>query len=206
MKRLSLLWGAVILLSGCTASSQTHLNYMTNKGLDTQIPEHFQHCHGYGCKLITDIDFKQADWAPIENVFKPLPKTPEQEREAIKQAIAIFEYRVGQIAGTDADIGGTFKKLGNNQLDCVDESTNTTVYLSLLQQKGLLRHHQIESPSVRLPIIDSGRWPHQTAVITELETSKFFAVDSWFYNNGHPPEIIPLRDWKEGKTPPRPEK
>lgn len=201
MKRLYTLLGALLLLSGCAASSETHLHYLSNKGLDTQLPEVFQHCHGYGCKFKTPIRFTQADWAPIENIFTPLPANAAQEKAAIKQAIAVFETRVGQLAGTQNDRAGTFRKIGDKQLDCVDESTNTTIYLSLLQQKGLLRHHQIEGPSVRMPIIDSGRWPHQSAVITELETSKFFVVDSWFHDNGRPPEIVPLQTWKEGFRP-----
>ncbi len=203
MRSLPLLWSAVFLLSSCAASSETHLHYLTNKGLDTQLPEHFQHCHGYGCKFKTPVEFNQYDWGPIENIFYPRPKSAEAERDAIKQAIAVFETRVGQMAGTSNDRAGTFKKIGDKQLDCVDESTNTTIYLSLLLQKGLLRFHQIEGPSMKLPLIDSGRWPHQTAVISELETSKFFAVDSWFHDNGRPPEIIPLQKWKEGWKPKR---
>jgi hypothetical protein len=89
----------------------------------------------------------------------------------------------------------------DNQHDCVDESLNTTIYLTLLEQKGLLRHHNVEDPTVRLPIIHSGRWPHQTAVISEIETSKFYAVDSWFHDNGAKAEIVPLRKWKDGWKP-----
>lgn len=133
-------------------------------------------------------------------LYAPL-QSPEAERERIKTAIGLFEQKVGAKTGTSVDIHGTFFKTGKYQLDCVDESTNTTVYLSLLQQKGLIRFHRVEGPSVRLPLIHAGRWPHQTAVITELNTSEFFAVDSWFHDNGAPAEIISLKEWKEGWKP-----
>ena len=201
MKRSLFIWAGLLALSACASSSETYKYYLTNKGLETQLPESFQHCHGYGCKHVSRIAFTQVDWAPIEAVFTPLPPNPESEREAIKKAIAIFEQRVGEKAGTHSDRAGTFKKVGQYQHDCVDESTNTTVYLSLLQQKGLMAFHRIEGPSVRLPFIDSGRWPHQSAVISELHTSHFYAVDSWFHDNGKPAEIIRLKAWKDGWKP-----
>lgn len=201
MKRSFLLWAAVLALSACASSAETYKYYLSNKGLETQLPESFQHCHGYGCKYITRIQFTQQDWAPIEAVFSPLPQDPQSEREAIKKAIALFEQRAGEKAGTAHDRAGTFKKIGKHQHDCVDESTNTTIYLSLLKQKGLIAFHRIEGPSVRLPFIDSGRWPHQSAVISEVQTSHFYAVDSWFHDNGHKAEIIRLKEWKDGWKP-----
>lgn len=145
-------------------------------------------------------DSPKANGAKSKPSLRPL-QSPEAERERIKTAIGLFEQKVGAKTGTSVDIHGTFFKTGKYQLDCVDESTNTTVYLSLLQQKGLIRFHRVEGPSVRLPLIHAGRWPHQTAVITELNTSEFFAVDSWFHDNGAPAEIISLKEWKEGWKP-----
>ncbi len=199
--RLLTLLIIIIFFSSCAISPKTYEQYLDKEGLDAQLPNNFQHCHGYGCKFKTIIQFTQKDWEPIESIFTPLPQTATQERDAIKQAIAIFENRVGQIAGTEFDIAGTFKKTGKYQLDCVDESTNTTIYLSLLQKKQLLQLHQIEAPHVRIPIIHSGRWPHQSAVINEKGTDHYFVVDSWFHNNGIAPEIISLKEWKQGWEP-----
>ena len=42
---------------------------------------------------------------------------------------------------------------------------------------------------------------HQTAIIVERETSQRFAIDSWFHDNGHDAETIPLADWLYGWHP-----
>jgi len=193
---------ALLTMTGCASPQASHIQYLQNKGVNTQqSAQSFQHCHGYGCKFIADVNLNESDWQDIGKSFTPKPQTPERERDAIKQAIALFEQKVGAQTGTDIDQQGTFKKMGSHQLDCVDESTNTTVYLSLLEQQGLLRFHKTEAPTARLPIIHAGRWPHQSAVISEIQTSAFFVVDSWFHDNGRPPEIVTLKQWKEGWKP-----
>ncbi len=194
---------ALLSLSACTTTPATYKYYLDGKGLDEQRLYNFQHCHGYGCKFITGIEFSEQDWQDISALFTPTPQTPQAERARLKPAIAIFERKTGIQAGTSGDKWGTFRKIGDKQHDCVDESTNTTIYLSLLEQRGLLKHHKIEPPSVRLPLIHAGHWPHQTAVISEIQTSKFFAIDSWFHDNGALPEIVPLKQWKEGWKPNR---
>ena len=70
-----------------------------------------------------------------------------------------------------------------------------------MQQKGLLKFHTVQSPTVRLPIIHAGRWPHQTAVISQNKNGQFYAVDSWFQDNGSPAEIVRLETWKDGWKP-----
>lgn len=196
----------LIILAGCASQPPpSYRYYLDQKGLGPQTPESFQHCHGYGCQYIAEVTFSQQDWAEIKRIFSANQSTPEIERETIKAAIALFEQKVGAQTGTDVDYRGTFRKTGRYQLDCVDESTNTTIYLSLLQQKGLLKHHRVESPTARFPIIHAGRWPHQTAVISELKTGQSYVVDSWFHNNGAPPEIVSLKQWKEGWKPKAPD-
>ena len=171
------------------------------QGLQSPVPHSFQHCHGHGCRFKTDITFTTQDWSDIDALFSPSPANAVAERQIIKHAIALFEQRVGQRAGTAKDKPGTTKMIQRHQLDCVDESTNTTVYLILLKQKGLLRMHEIAAPDVRLPIFHSGFWPHQSAVITDRNSGQAYVVDSWFHANGVAPEIIPLDTWKDGWNP-----
>lgn len=198
-----LLIAVSLFLAACSSTQgNSYQNYFDQKGLGIQTPEAFQNCRGYGCKFIDDISLPQSDWNEITRAYGR-PKTPEAERESIKRTVALFEQKVGAINGTAEDHWGTFRKLGDKQQDCVDESTNTTVYLTLLAQKGLLKFHTVEPPTARFPLIHAGRWPHQTAVISQNDTSEFFVVDSWFHNNGVPPEIVPLKQWKEGWKPDR---
>jgi hypothetical protein len=67
------------------------------------------------------------------------------------------------------------------QEDCVDESTNTTSYLVVLQTNGLLRYHTVEGPLGEDNMLYGtliGRpvkyWPHYTAIIRETKTSQRF--------------------------------
>jgi hypothetical protein len=86
------------------------------------------------------------------------------------------------------------------QQDCIDESVNTSLYLTLLESVGLMRFHTEEDRATRGHFILG--YPHTTAVIREIKSGNLYAVDSWFYDNGMPPVIIPIETWKDGWEPP----
>ncbi len=201
MMRKILLMLACFAATSCATTEESYISYLHKKGVTETAIDGFQHCHGYGCKEIAKLSLSDSDWQEIDALFAPSSSSAEEERSRISPAIGIFETSVGSIAGTAVDQYGTFRKLGRYQLDCVDESTNTTIYLTLLKSKGYLKFHKIEPPSVRLPIINAGRWPHQTAVISEIDSSAFYVVDSWFHDNGYAAEIVTLREWKDGWKP-----
>ncbi|GJL85091.1 MAG: hypothetical protein DHS20C02_08660 [Micavibrio sp.] len=193
----------LLILSACAAGPKDAQTYLESKNV-YEFTDHknFQHCRAYGCREIDTLTLPPKEWKDIAKVFKPTSKNAKLERERIAKAIGIFETKIGAINGTDQDIFGTFKKVGTKQHDCVDESVNTTIYLSLLEQDGLLKFHDIGGPDTRIPLIHySGVWPHQTAVIFEKDTKDAYAVDSWFHNNGFPAEIVPLQAWKGGWKP-----
>ncbi len=194
---------ATLALSACAQQrAQTPTAYFNEMGLNQ--PTHYQIevCRGYGCQYIDTIRLSDNTWDTIKTAFTPPPETPEQEREAIKTVIAELETLIGSTNGTSADVGGTFKKVGDTQLDCVDESTNTTTYLYALQTQGLIQFHEILPPAYRIPIIHSGRWPHQSAQIKDTQNNIIYVVDSWFHDNGKTPEIVPLEEWNKGWRPP----
>ncbi len=203
MKPFHLLFMTTLFLTACATGPADHRNYLQRR----QVAEptgytNFQHCRGYGCKSIDTISLPSEDWHDIRTLFTPASTDAAEERERISNAIGILETKVGAIAGTDKDIHGTFYKIGTHQHDCVDESTNTTVYLSILEKDGLLAFHDIGSPNTRIPLLHyMGRWPHTTATMYEKESNAPYAVDSWFHDNGHPAEIIPLDQWKAGWKP-----
>jgi hypothetical protein len=61
---------------------------------------------------------------------------------------------------------------------------------------GLLRFYGVEERQVRHPLIFNTHW---TAVIINRSNGERFSVDSWFMDNGNPPEIQPLSDWLLGR-------
>ncbi|MBU6235894.1 MAG: hypothetical protein KGQ41_08615, partial [Alphaproteobacteria bacterium] len=104
------------------------------------------------------------------------------------------------------DVRDTYIQGGMFQQDCVDESTNTTTYLRLLEMKGWLKFHTVSAPNSRLFLTSGNLGPHSTAVIEDKKTKAKFAVDSWYHDNGEPAEIVDLQEWKSGWKPQGPQK
>lgn len=195
MKYLPLL----LLLAACASNPYDSLNaYLQKRAVTPPTANSFQSCRAYGCQKIDTIELTDSKWKEIDTIFNPPAKSAEQEREKISKALASFETIVGDITGTSEDIWGTFQKTGHKQQDCVDESTNSSIYMRVLEKRGHLKFHIPRVPQSRVLFM---RWPHQTAVITEIETGQEYAVDSWFHNNGKPAEIIELDTWKKGWKP-----
>jgi len=193
---------ALLFLTGCADRLYDSLDYyMVEKRLSKPTLQSFPHCQGYGCPVVMNVELNKADWAKIEKAFGSKAKDAAQEREKIVKTIGEFERIVGPITGTHVDKRGTFIAMGKGQLDCVDESTNTTIYMVLLREKGLINFHGIEQPHVRWPLISGRGWMHQTAIIKDLETGEKFAVDSWFEDNGADAWIVPLSAWSDGWHP-----
>ena len=89
----------------------------------------------------------------------------------------------------------------SGQLDCVDETVNTTVYISLMEDDGLLDWHTLGAPADRNIFTGACCWPQKSAVVTETASGESYAVDSWFHDNGEPAEIVPLSAWLSGWKP-----
>lgn len=192
---------SLLLLTSCSGQySSDYRPALNQKNINEPEPQYFQHCHGYGCQYKTEIRLSEKDWKEISKVMKKAKDAPA-ERQNIKIAIALFEQKVGAIAGTSTDVHGTFVELGRDQLDCSDESLNTTMYLVIMDKKGLLKFHTPGAPDGRVPIIHAGLWPHRTATMIEKDSGRVYAVDSWFWDNGEPAEIVPLDKWKAGWKP-----
>ncbi len=164
-------------------------------------PEKFSICHGYSCTYKAQSSFTKAEWAKITGLAKGA-KDAKSERSKIAKAIAQMEKFTGKKTGTDRDLeAAVSSKQDNYQLDCIDETVNTTQYLKMLQKAGVLKFHTPALPTHRGYLFD-GRWPHNTAVIRETKTGKEFVVDSFYRANGGEPYIVPRADWLAGWRPP----
>ena len=163
-------------------------------------PTQFTVCYNNGCASLARLKLSAEQWQSIRALFAPPADTAAGEREQIRTAIALFETIVGPMTGTSGDKGGTFAGFGESgQMDCIDESTNTTIYLLMLKKYGLLRWHNVADRATRWSLFS---WPHTTAVIEERANKQEWAVDSWFLDNGEPPFVLPLETWREGWKPP----
>jgi hypothetical protein len=157
-------------------------------------------CHAYGCQKQTRFRFRDEDIAALSAVMAKARKadTPAEERRAVAYAIGWMEDRVGKVIGTSADRPGMdFQGSGDpTQQDCVDEATNTTSYLLVLQANGFLKHHTVGTPFSKENLLRGvAGWPHWTAVLQETANSQRWAVDSWIYANGENPAVVEVEKW-----------
>lgn len=167
-----------------------------------QPKDNFTFCYGYSCTYKKNTEFSDADWKSVRAVFTKSPaKLAEGERVKIAAAIAKMEKIIGAKTGTSHDLPeARGRKEDPRQMDCLDETVNTSRYLEFLAQDGLLKFHTVGLPVHRGYIVD-GAWPHNTAVIEETATRKQYVVDSFYRANGEEPYILPARDWLAGWKP-----
>lgn len=191
----------LLLLAGCSASGGNYDSLMAEREVAGARRDAFSICHGHGCRLRTQVALTELEWDAVDDLFADPAADARIERGRIAMAIGILESAVGPKAGTAEDRGGTFNALsGNDQFDCYDETTNTSVYLTLLAKAGLLKWHRLEGWAGRGALID-GAWPHQTAVVVEIASGRAYAVDSWFEDNGRAAHVVPLEEWRAGWRP-----
>ncbi len=165
-------------------------------------PESFMLCHGYSCTQKSEAGFAASEWRNVVAIFRQNPaSSAETERSKIGQAIALMERYSGAKTGTDDDDAEAVAiKRNIKQLDCIDETVNTSMYVGFLQEAGLLKFHEVAEPTHRGYLID-GKWPHNTAVIREKNNGALFAVDSFYRKNGEEPYIMPRATWLGGWKP-----
>ena len=191
----------VLLLGACSAPGGDYDRMMADRHVVGARQNAFNICHGHGCRLRSQVGLTDLEWDPVADLFAEPAPNARIERGRIAMAIGILEAAVGPKAGTSGDRGGTFNAVsGNDQFDCFDETTNTSVYLTLLARAGYLKWHKLQGWAGRGALID-GAWPHQTAVVEEIATGKNYAVDSWFEDNGRAAHVVPLDQWRDGWRP-----
>lgn len=172
-------------------------------GVDQVTPQAFTYCSEHGCELQQRISLSDAEWAQITEPLATPAADAAAERQAVAEAVGRFETTVARQAGTGVDKGGTQTFAGRRQLDCVDESVNTTRFLTMLDKAELLRFHIRGRPVHRA---FAGGFSHMTATLRETASAtgggSSWAIDSWFWDSGRPAEVVPLDVWLAGYNPP----
>jgi hypothetical protein len=192
---------AGLLLAGCTHErtgpvGQHFVDFSTRPPRNNTVYV----CHAYGCRMQTPFRFTDADIAALKTLMAKTRKadSAHEERRAVAYAIGWMERRTGDVIGTSADRPGMdFSASGDpTQQDCVDEATNTTSYLLILERNGLLKHHTVGTPFSKENLLRGvAGWPHWTAVLKETANGQRWAVDSWIYANGENPAIVEAERW-----------
>ena len=155
-------------------------------------------CYNYGCSAKAQVDFGGAQ---LESLRAALAAAGDAgaERTAISRVIGRMYAIAGEQTPVWRDKGGNFADGGvNGQMDCIDHSTTTAAFLWLLKARGWLRFHEVLEPVERTRFVFAVHW---AARMRDLETQRVYAVDSWYFDNGHPAAVLPVEDWFAGKDP-----
>jgi hypothetical protein len=154
-------------------------------------------CHGYGCsrRLSVDID---GNVIPRAAALLKSTASAEAERQALGEIVRAYTAQLArELGGAPDRPGSPFQMSGQHgQMDCLDETANTTSLLVELDRQGLLAYHQVARPQSRGIFFD-GRYPHFTAVIAEVKSGIEWAVDPWRHAPGQKPDILPLSQWRQ---------
>jgi hypothetical protein len=155
-------------------------------------------CYNYGCYAKAQVVFEQPQLEVLRGLLASA-NDAAAEREAISLAIGRMYAIAGEQTPVWRDKGGDYADDGvDGQMDCIDHSTNTTAFLKLLQARGWLRFHEVLAPIKRARFFVFEHWG---ARIRERDAGRFYVVDSWFFDNGHPAAIFPAEQWLAGKRP-----
>ena len=191
---------ACSLLLSCAVTEQAPQRYLNQYGAVPESAFRFIICNRAGCEETVSVRLSNEDWQGLRRILDPPAPDSRSERVRLAHAVAKLEGMVAVQADTYDDQPrnqGVFR--GTSQLDCVAETTNTTIYLLLLQRQGLMHWHEVAFPKHRGFL--NLEFPHNTAVLIEKGSGRKFAIDSYFHANGELPEIVPLDIWVQGYDP-----
>ncbi len=195
-----LILSAILVSPGVSAfASSQALEYLAKYEVPAPTANQVVVCHGFGCAYRTAVDLNGRDIARLRAIFARGQQSPGDELNAIANAVSWFERRIGPVAGTSGRTprAGPDQSGDSGEADCIDESVNTTVLLVLASQLNLFRHHEVSAPQSRGYLIDM-RYPHATAVVSDLRTGAKWAIDPWTKRNGERPDTMPLERWMRG--------
>lgn len=162
-------------------------------------------CHDYGCAHETEVRFDERQIGTLAEVLL-YARAAEDERQRLQPVMAQMYTWAGEQSPIWRDRGGNYRDEGMpGTMDCIDHSVTTTRFLTLLSELGLLRFHRVQPPQYRGRIFQ-----HYAAVIEEIDArlqhaedddGGLYVVDSWFGDNGTPPLVMPIDEWREGGGP-----
>jgi hypothetical protein len=153
-------------------------------------------CYGFVCRRRATLDFTPADKKQLTQILAAGKASATAERAAIQKAVIWFDHRVGPMVGTNKRVARADIRTGADagNFDCWDSTRNTSSFLLVLQEWGLLKHHSVGNPRYRGNILTL-QLPHNTAVIVEKESGIEWSVDMWTTKYLQPPDMMLVEKW-----------
>ncbi len=155
-------------------------------------------CSGYGCVISDTFTFTDADNTDLKVSMSNPDGTAAGERAAVALTIGLMERKARAKLRYRPDVRKAYIKNSSKrgQMDCVDESLNTTAYLKHLQALGLLKFHRPKKHYALRGFILDGRYPHKSAVMTDASGTRW-TVDSWYGDDGQPAQVMKHAEWRK---------
>lgn len=186
------------LLVGCASGQGISLTPYQDAG---ESPAQFRLCHGFGCSARTWVSLSEKDWAYVTRPLRKKAKNAAQERVHIAKAIGRMEKIVQHNTGMNADFGqATTFENDQHQMDCLDETINTSRTLAFLASDDLLQYHTVGEPVHRGYFVD-GMWPHNSAAVIEKASGDIYTMDSYYFDNGARVDVVALDVWLDEWRP-----
>jgi hypothetical protein len=154
-------------------------------------------CYHYGCTKRAGVHLSDAQLKRVQAEFAEV-QDAAAEREAIARAVAVMyataaeQTPIWQDRGLNIDDDEV-----DGRMDCIDHSTNTTMWLRVVHEQGWLKYHDVGPRARRGRFI----FEHWSARVVERGTQDEFAIDTWFLDPGQPATIFPLDVWQRGAYP-----
>lgn len=152
-------------------------------------------CHNFNCGFTTTMILSGEEWEQITEFFRNPPQNAGEERAKIVRALGWFEVLAGRHSPIHLDLGQNRMRDGttHGQMDCIDESLNTTTYLKALEQNGLMRFHQVMDRAYRRTAWDQ----HWAGRVLDTTTGRTWVIDSWFQDYGMDPFLQAYEQWMD---------
>lgn len=185
---------SVLGLYGCSTSGSSAVGAYAAPNVS------LKNCSGYGCIYTGQFSVSLKERAKLQKIMAG-QTTAADERRAIGVAIQKMEQIAKAKLRYQSDIGKAFQVNAGKrgQMDCVDESLNTTEYLFYLQGQGLLRFHKTRKHYAERGLLINGAYPHKSAVVVENNGSAW-TIDSWPNDHAGAPQIMKLSVWRRKKN------
>lgn len=153
-------------------------------------------CYGFVCRRRHILDLGPGDRAALTKIMATGKASAAAERAAVQKAVIWFDRRIGPVIGTDKRIANADIRYFDDKhnFDCWDTTRNVTSLLLIMQEWGLLKHHDVGTPRYRGNPL-ALQTPHNTAVLTERATRGDWAVDLWTRGYAQAPDVKLADQW-----------
>jgi hypothetical protein len=153
-------------------------------------------CYGFVCRRRQIIDFTSGDRAALTKIMAAGKASAVAERAAVQKSVIWFDRRVGPVIGTDKRIANADIRYFDDKhnFDCWDTTRNVTSLLLVMQEWGLLKHHEVGNPRYRGNPL-ALQTPHNTAVLKDRATGSEWVVDLWTRGYAQAPDVKPADQW-----------